>query len=70
MLRTKSSSLWNRYTTILSKCASRNIESEKSWENTELYDKKAVELAQKLEANFAEFEEFANPEIMAGAPTA
>jgi hypothetical protein len=29
-----------------------------------LYDQKAVELAQKLKANFAKFEEFANSETM------
>jgi phosphoenolpyruvate carboxykinase (ATP) len=37
----------------------------------QLYDqKKAVELAQNLKANFAKFEEFANSETMAGAPKA
>ena len=41
-----------------------------TWEDPELYDKKAVELAQKFKANFAKFEEFANAEIMAGAPIA
>ena len=41
-----------------------------TWEDPELYDKKAVELAQKFKANFAQFEEFANAEIMAGAPLA
>jgi phosphoenolpyruvate carboxykinase (ATP) len=41
-----------------------------TWEDTELYDQKAVELAQKFKANFAKFEEFANPEIMSGAPIA
>ena len=39
-----------------------------TWENPELYDKKALELAQKFKANFAKFEEFANAEILAGAP--
>lgn len=39
-----------------------------TWDNKQLYDIKAVELAQKFKANFVEFEEFANPEIMAGAP--
>lgn len=39
-----------------------------TWENPKVYDIKAVELAQKFKANFAKFEEFANPEIMAGAP--
>lgn len=41
-----------------------------TWEDKELYDQKAVELAHKFKANFAKFEEFANPEIMAGAPIA
>ena len=41
-----------------------------TWENSELYDQKAIELAQKFKANFAKFEEFANAEIMAGAPVA
>jgi phosphoenolpyruvate carboxykinase (ATP) len=39
-----------------------------TWEDPELYDKKAIELAQKFKANFAKFEEFANAEILAGAP--
>lgn len=41
-----------------------------TWEDQNLYDTKAVELAQKFKANFAKFEEFANAEIMAGAPIA
>lgn len=41
-----------------------------TWEDPKLYDKKATELAQKFKANFAKFEEFANAEIMAGAPLA
>lgn len=41
-----------------------------TWEDKELYDKKAVELAQKFKNNFAKFEEFANDEILAGAPNA
>ena len=39
-----------------------------TWKDPALYDLKAVELAQKFKANFAKFEEFANAEIMAGAP--
>jgi len=39
-----------------------------TWEDKDLYDKKALELAQKFKANFAKFEEFANAEILAGAP--
>ena len=41
-----------------------------TWEDTALYDVKAVELAQKFKANFEKFEEFANEEILAGAPKA
>jgi phosphoenolpyruvate carboxykinase (ATP) len=41
-----------------------------TWEDQNLYDTKAVELAHKFKANFAKFEEFANAEIMAGAPIA
>lgn len=44
------------------------LNPENTWENPELYNIKAVELANKFKANFAKFEEFANPEIMAGAP--
>lgn len=39
-----------------------------TWEDKDLYDQKSIELGQKFKANFAKFEEFANPEIMAGAP--
>ena len=39
-----------------------------TWEDKDLYDKKAIELGQKFKANFAKFEEYANAEIMAGAP--
>ena len=41
-----------------------------TWEDPELYDKKAVELAQKFKANFAKFSAFSNAEILAGAPIA
>ncbi|RZJ36347.1 MAG: phosphoenolpyruvate carboxykinase (ATP) [Flavobacterium sp.] len=41
-----------------------------TWEDKDLYDVKAKELAQKFRDNFAKFEEFANEEIMAGAPRA
>lgn len=41
-----------------------------TWEDKALYDIKAVELAQKFKANFEKFEEFANEEILAGAPKA
>jgi phosphoenolpyruvate carboxykinase (ATP) len=39
-----------------------------TWEDPNLYDKKAVELAQMFKSNFAKFAEFATAEIMAGAP--
>ena len=41
-----------------------------TWEDQNLYDTKSVELAHKFKDNFAKFEEFANAEIMAGAPIA
>ena len=41
-----------------------------TWENKDLYDTKANELGQKFRTNFTKFEEFANAEIMAGAPLA
>lgn len=39
-----------------------------TWEDKDLYDVKARELAAKFRENFKKFEEFANEEIMAGAP--
>jgi phosphoenolpyruvate carboxykinase (ATP) len=39
-----------------------------TWEDKDLYDVKALELAEKFKANFAKFSAFANEEIMAGAP--
>jgi phosphoenolpyruvate carboxykinase (ATP) len=39
-----------------------------TWEDNELYDKKALELAQKFKANFEKFASFANDEIISGAP--
>lgn len=39
-----------------------------TWEDKDLYDTKAVELAQKFKANFQKFESYANEEILAGAP--
>jgi phosphoenolpyruvate carboxykinase (ATP) len=41
-----------------------------TWEDQDLYDVKSKELGQKFRSNFAKFEEFANEEIMAGAPLA
>ena len=46
------------------------LDPRNTWEDKDLYDEKAIELAQKFKANFAKFEEFANEEIMAGAPRA
>jgi len=39
-----------------------------TWEDPNLYDKKALQLAQMFKSNFAKFSAFANAEIMAGAP--
>ena len=39
-----------------------------TWEDKDLYDTKARELAQKFKANFIKFESFANDEILEGAP--
>ena len=41
-----------------------------TWEDKNLYDEKAIELGKKFKANFSKFEEFANAEILAGAPKA
>jgi ATP-dependent phosphoenolpyruvate carboxykinase len=64
----KTTKYLNCKTTKLSKCTKWNIESKKHLGNPALYDIKAAELAAKFKANFAKFEEFANAEIMAGAP--
>jgi phosphoenolpyruvate carboxykinase (ATP) len=39
-----------------------------TWEDKDLYDIKAIELAQKFKVNFEKFSAFANTEIMSGAP--
>lgn len=44
------------------------LDPRNTWENPELYDQKAIELAHKFKENFTQFEEFANAEIMTGAP--
>ncbi|QEE49059.1 phosphoenolpyruvate carboxykinase (ATP) [Flavobacterium alkalisoli] len=41
-----------------------------TWDDKDAYDAKAHELAESFRKNFAKFEEFANDEIMAGAPVA
>nr|WP_315151752.1 phosphoenolpyruvate carboxykinase (ATP) [uncultured Flavobacterium sp.] len=44
------------------------LNPKNTWEDPALYNTKATELAHKFEANFAKFKEFANAEILAGAP--
>lgn len=44
------------------------LDPRNTWSDKSLYDQKAKELAAKFRDNFAKFEEFANDEIMAGAP--
>ncbi|WPR72508.1 phosphoenolpyruvate carboxykinase (ATP) [Flavobacterium sp. NG2] len=39
-----------------------------TWNDKELYDIKSIALAEKFKANFAPFKEFANDEILSGAP--
>ncbi|GIZ07285.1 phosphoenolpyruvate carboxykinase (ATP) [Flavobacterium sp. UMI-01] len=39
-----------------------------TWKDKDLYDLKAIELAQKFQNNFTQFMEFANDEILTGAP--
>ncbi len=39
-----------------------------TWQDTEAYDQKAMALANSFRENFKQFEEYANDEIMAGAP--
>lgn len=46
------------------------LNPKNTWDNPELYDIKAVELAQKFNANFNKFAAFANEEIRTGAPLA
>lgn len=46
------------------------LDPRNTWEDKAQYDAKAKELAAKFRDNFAKFEEFANEEIMAGAPRA
>lgn len=44
------------------------LNPKQTWEDKAAYDAKANELAQKFNDNFKAFEEYANDEIMAGAP--
>jgi phosphoenolpyruvate carboxykinase (ATP) len=39
-----------------------------TWVDKDLYDQKASELGAKFRKNFEQFEQFANDEILAGAP--
>ena len=48
---------------------SRILSPRETWQNDEGYYKKANELAHAFIENFKQFEDFANEEIMAGAPT-
>jgi len=41
-----------------------------TWEDKDAYDAKAIELAASFKKNFAQFESYANDEILAGAPIA
>lgn len=45
------------------------LDPRSTWEDKAAYDKKAAELASKFNKNFEQFAEYANEEIMAGAPT-
>ncbi|MGA9638688.1 phosphoenolpyruvate carboxykinase (ATP) [Flavobacterium sp.] len=44
------------------------LNPKNTWSDKELYDVKAVELARKFQANFEDFADYANAEILAGAP--
>ena len=44
------------------------LSPRKSWNNDEGYYKTAEKLTKSFKENFKQFEEFANEEIMAGAP--
>ena len=46
------------------------LNPRQTWENKDAYDTKAMELAISFKENFAKFEEFANEEILSGAPKA
>ncbi|HUH51103.1 MAG TPA: phosphoenolpyruvate carboxykinase (ATP) [Flavobacterium sp.] len=46
------------------------LNPKSTWADAAAYDKQAKELAQSFRANFKKFEEFANEEILAGAPNA
>jgi phosphoenolpyruvate carboxykinase (ATP) len=53
----------------MSKRASEILNPRNTWDD-KVYTTKAIELGKKFKDNFAKFEEFANAEIMAGAPNA
>lgn len=46
------------------------LNPKNTWSDAAAYDKQAKELAQSFRTNFQKFEEFANEEILAGAPNA
>jgi phosphoenolpyruvate carboxykinase (ATP) len=46
------------------------LNPKSTWSDAAAYDKQAKELAQSFRTNFQKFEEFANEEILAGAPNA
>jgi phosphoenolpyruvate carboxykinase (ATP) len=46
------------------------LNPRQTWGNKDAYDTKAMELAISFKENFAKFEEFANEEILSGAPKA
>ena len=45
------------------------LDPKNTWEDKEAYDKKAKDLASKFVANFEKYSDFANEEILAGAPS-
>lgn len=44
------------------------LNPKETWKDKTAYDKKALELANSFRKNFAQFEDYANEEIMAGGP--
>jgi phosphoenolpyruvate carboxykinase (ATP) len=44
------------------------LDPKQTWEDKAAYDAKAKTLAKSFKDNFQKFEEYANAEIMAGAP--
>ena len=46
------------------------LNPRQTWKNKEAYDSQARQLAVSFKENFAQFEEYANEEILSGAPIA